>query len=164
MKKIISLILVLALALCLVPVLAEEEAADEEASELVLMSHEDYVLAEMDAPVYVETYVQAHQNSRKLSISLRYRAEVVRIDVHTVDYAELVGVNVFKSVSACNSQNCGSLHRIGGELLLHYGIESLKLPHRIKAHVLFVVVKTYFFPWVAHIQHLSKSYSSFIRK
>ncbi len=42
--------------------LAEEEAADEEASELVLMSHEDYVLAEMDAPVYVETYVQAHQN------------------------------------------------------------------------------------------------------
>ena len=61
MKKIISLILVLALALCLVPVLAEE-AADEEASELVLMSHEDYVLAEMDAPVYVETYVQAHQN------------------------------------------------------------------------------------------------------
>ena len=26
------------------------------------MSHEDYVLAEMDAPVYVETYVQAHQN------------------------------------------------------------------------------------------------------
>ena len=62
MKKIISLILVLALALCLVPVLAEEEATDEEASELVLMSHEDYVLAEMDAPVYVETYVQAHQN------------------------------------------------------------------------------------------------------
>ena len=47
MKKIISLILVLALALCLVPVLAEEEAADEEASELVLMSHEDYVLAEI---------------------------------------------------------------------------------------------------------------------
>ena len=62
MKKIISLILVLALALCLVPVLAEEEAADEEVSELVLMSHEDYALAEMDAPVYVETYVQAHQN------------------------------------------------------------------------------------------------------
>ncbi len=62
MKKIISLILVLALVLCLVPVLAEEEAADEETSELVLMSHEDYVLAEMDAPVYVETYVQAHQN------------------------------------------------------------------------------------------------------
>ena len=62
MKKIISLILVLALALCLVPVLAEEEAVDEEVSELVLMSHEDYVLAEMDAPVYVETYVQAHQN------------------------------------------------------------------------------------------------------
>ena len=29
MKKIISLILVLSLALCLVPVLAEEEAADE---------------------------------------------------------------------------------------------------------------------------------------
>ncbi|MBQ6287642.1 MAG: hypothetical protein IJK38_08515 [Oscillospiraceae bacterium] len=62
MKKIISLILVLALALCLVPVLAEEEAAEEETSELALMSHEDYVLAEMDAPVYVETYIQAHQN------------------------------------------------------------------------------------------------------
>ena len=108
--------------------------------------------------------VQALQNSRKLSISLRYRAEVVRIDVHTVDRAELVGVDVFKSVSACNSQNCRSLYRVGGELLLHNGIESLKLPHRIKAHVLFVVVKTYFFPWVAHIQHLSKSYSSFIRK
>lgn len=62
MKKIISLILVLALALCLVPALAEEEAADEETSELVLMSHEDYVLAEIDAPVYVETYVQATQS------------------------------------------------------------------------------------------------------
>ncbi len=62
MKKIISLILVLALALCLVPVLAEEEAADEEATELELMSYEDYALAEIDAPVYVETYVQATQS------------------------------------------------------------------------------------------------------
>ena len=62
MKKIISLILVLSLALCLVPVLAEEEVADEEATELELMSYEDYALAEIDAPVYVETYVQATQS------------------------------------------------------------------------------------------------------
>lgn len=62
MKKIISMILVLALALCLVPVLAEEEAAEEETSELELMSYEDYALAEIDAPVYVETYVQATQS------------------------------------------------------------------------------------------------------
>ena len=34
--------------------------------------------------------VQAFQNFRKLSISLRYRAEVVRIDVDSVDRAKLV--------------------------------------------------------------------------
>ena len=61
MKKMISLILVLAIALCLVPVLAED-AADEEVSDLQLMTHEDYVLAEIEAPVYVETYVQATQS------------------------------------------------------------------------------------------------------
>ena len=62
MKKLLALLLSLCMLLGCCAALAEEEAADEEASELVLMSHEDYVLAEMDAPVYVETYVQAHQN------------------------------------------------------------------------------------------------------
>ncbi len=61
MKKMISLILVLALALCMVPVFAEEEAADEEVSELALMTYAEYAEAEIDAPVYVETYVQATQ-------------------------------------------------------------------------------------------------------
>ena len=55
MKKILSLVLALALVICAVPVLAEEAAADEEIAEVPLMSHEDYVLAEIDAPVYVET-------------------------------------------------------------------------------------------------------------
>ena len=62
MKKMISLILVLALALCMVPVFAEEEAAEEEVSELVLMTYAEYAEAEIDAPVYVETYVQAFQS------------------------------------------------------------------------------------------------------
>ena len=62
MKKMISLILVLALALCMVPVFAEEEAADEEVSELALMTYAEYAEAEIDAPVYVETYVQATQS------------------------------------------------------------------------------------------------------
>ena len=62
MKKMISLILVLALALCMVPVFAEEEAAEEEVSELALMTHAEYAEAEIDAPVYVETYVQAFQS------------------------------------------------------------------------------------------------------
>ena len=62
MKKMISLILVLALALCMVPVFAEEEAAEEETSELALMTYAEYAEAEIDAPVYVETYVQATQS------------------------------------------------------------------------------------------------------
>ena len=62
MKKILGLVLALALVICAVPVLAEEAAADEEIAEVPLMSHEDYVLAEIDAPVYVETYVQATQS------------------------------------------------------------------------------------------------------
>ena len=62
MKKMISLILVLALALCMVPVFAEEEAAEEEVSELALMTYAEYAEAELDAPVYVETYVQATQS------------------------------------------------------------------------------------------------------
>ena len=45
MKKILSLVLALALVLCILPVLAEEEAPDEEAEELALMSYEDYKLA-----------------------------------------------------------------------------------------------------------------------
>ena len=57
MKKILSLVLVLALAMGVTLALAEEEAAEVE-----LMSHEEYALAEIEAPVYVETYVQATQS------------------------------------------------------------------------------------------------------
>ena len=77
MKRILSLILALALAMSVTLVLAEEEAAEdvaeeaageiaeegaaeeEEISEVPLMTYADYALAEIDAPVYVETYVQA---------------------------------------------------------------------------------------------------------
>ena len=80
MKRILSLILALALAMSVTLVLAEEEAAEdvaeevageiaeegaaeeEEISEVPLMTYADYALAEIDAPVYVETYVQAHQS------------------------------------------------------------------------------------------------------
>ena len=80
MKRILSLILALALAMSVTLVLAEEEAAEdvaeevageiaeegaaeeEEISEVPLMTYADYALAEIDAPVYVETYVQATQS------------------------------------------------------------------------------------------------------
>ena len=64
MKKIISLVLALALAMCVTLVLAEEAEApeEEESFEVALMSHEEYTQAELDAPVYVETYVQATQS------------------------------------------------------------------------------------------------------
>ena len=63
MKKIISLVLALALAMCVTLVLAEEAAPEEEESiEVELMTHEEYAQAEIDAPVYVETYVQATQS------------------------------------------------------------------------------------------------------
>ena len=63
MKKIISLVLALALAMCATLVLAEEAAPEEEEGvEVELMSHEQYAQAEIDAPVYVETYVQATQS------------------------------------------------------------------------------------------------------
>ena len=93
MKKILSLVLALAVALCMTAALAEEDTALEEAAEEIvgaveeaaeeiveaeeeaaeelgeeeeadvsLMSYEDYALAEIDAPVYVETYVQATQS------------------------------------------------------------------------------------------------------
>ena len=55
MKKILSLVLALAVVLCMTAALAEED------TEVQLMSHEDYMLAEIEAPVYVETYVQATQ-------------------------------------------------------------------------------------------------------
>ena len=54
MKKILAL--VLALVLCASFALAEEETAEVE-----LMTYEDYKLAEIDAPVKIETYVQATQ-------------------------------------------------------------------------------------------------------
>ena len=63
MKKILSLILALVLAVFAVCALAEEAAVEEEEiTEVPLMTYADYALAEIDAPVYVETYVQAHQS------------------------------------------------------------------------------------------------------
>ena len=63
MKKILSLILALVLAMFAVCALAEEAAVEEEEiTEVPLMTYADYALAEIDAPVYVETYVQAHQS------------------------------------------------------------------------------------------------------
>lgn len=62
MKKILCLVLTLAIALCATMVLAEEAApAEEETVEIELMSHQEYAEAEIDAPVYVETYVQGSQ-------------------------------------------------------------------------------------------------------
>ena len=55
MKKILAL--VLALVLC-----ASFALAEEEATEVELMTYEDYKLAEIDAPVKIETYVQATQS------------------------------------------------------------------------------------------------------
>ena len=63
MKKILSLVLALALALCVLPVLAEEAASEaEETAEIALMTYEEYKQAQVDDPVYVETYVQATQS------------------------------------------------------------------------------------------------------
>ena len=63
MKKILSLILALVLAVFAVCALAEEAAVEEEeVTEVPLMTYADYALAEIDAPVYVETYVQATQS------------------------------------------------------------------------------------------------------
>ena len=53
MKKIIALVLTLALALCASLALAEEAA---------VMTHEEYVAAELDTAVIVETYVQDTQS------------------------------------------------------------------------------------------------------
>ena len=56
MKKILSLVLALALMLCVLPVLAEEE------TEVPLMTYEEYAAAQIDDHVYVETYVQSTQS------------------------------------------------------------------------------------------------------
>ncbi len=53
MKKTFALVLALVLALCAGLALAEEAA---------VMTHEEYVAAELDSPVTIETYVQAHQS------------------------------------------------------------------------------------------------------
>ena len=53
MKKTFVLVLALVLALCAGLALAEEAA---------VMTHEEYVAAELDSPVTIETYVQAHQS------------------------------------------------------------------------------------------------------
>ena len=52
MKKIVALVLVLMLAVCSAAALAEEEK---------VMTHEEYVAAELDTAVTIETYVQATQ-------------------------------------------------------------------------------------------------------
>ena len=54
MKKILCLVLSLAMALCATLALAEADAD--------LMTHEDYAAAEIDDPVFVETCVQATQS------------------------------------------------------------------------------------------------------
>ena len=56
MKKILALVLALALVVCASLALAEEEA-----SPVPVMTYEEYCLAEIDAPVTVEAYVQATQ-------------------------------------------------------------------------------------------------------
>ena len=56
MKKILCLVLALALTMCVTLVLAEEDA------EVALMTYAEYAQAEVDDPVYVETYVQATQS------------------------------------------------------------------------------------------------------
>ncbi len=55
MKKIwmMALVALMALTLCLGAAAAEETAP---------MTHEEYMAAEIDSPVHVETYVQAHQS------------------------------------------------------------------------------------------------------
>ena len=57
MKKIICLVLALSLALCAALALAESEFPEVE-----LMTYKQYAEAEVDDPVYVETYVQATQS------------------------------------------------------------------------------------------------------
>ena len=56
MKKILALVLAVALVVCASLALAEEEAA-----EVKVMTHQEFAEAELDAPVCVETYVQANQ-------------------------------------------------------------------------------------------------------
>jgi len=53
MKKIVALVLVLLMIGCAALALAEGEK---------VMTHEEYVAAELDSPVLVETYVQDHQS------------------------------------------------------------------------------------------------------
>ncbi len=57
MKKILALVLALALVVCASLALAEETA-----SAVPVMTYEEYSLAEIDAPVTVEAYVQATQS------------------------------------------------------------------------------------------------------
>ena len=57
MKKILALVLALALVVCASLALAEETAA-----EVPVMTYEEFAQAEIDAPVCVEAYVQANQS------------------------------------------------------------------------------------------------------
>ena len=56
MKKILCLVLALALAMGVTMAVAEDIPKVE------LMTHEEYMQAEMDSPVHIETYVQATQS------------------------------------------------------------------------------------------------------
>ena len=96
MKKILSLILALVLAVFAVCALAEEAAVEEEeVTEVPLMTYADYALAEIDAPVYVETYVQAHQSWWNDKITVYAQSEdgayfIYELACSEEDAAELV--------------------------------------------------------------------------
>ena len=64
MKKYIAVILALCLVLAFAACAKEEPAPTEAPTEapVAVMSHDDYVAAELDTQVVVETYVQAHQS------------------------------------------------------------------------------------------------------
>ena len=94
MKKILSLILALVLAVFAVCALAEEAAVEEEeVTEVPLMTYADYALAEIDAPVYVETYVQAHQSwwNDKITIYVpEGRVDAYKSADYWSDYADRI--------------------------------------------------------------------------
>ena len=72
MKKLIALLLALVMVVGLVACGAKEEAAPETAPEaepeteaapeVTVMTHADYVAAELDSDVVIETYVQNNQS------------------------------------------------------------------------------------------------------
>jgi len=61
MKKILALILALAMVLCMAACGAKEEAPAEDVKSEGVMTHDEYIAAELDSAVVIETYVQAKQ-------------------------------------------------------------------------------------------------------